>query len=213
MDVNTTTSYEWAINLDDSDIEDSTEWTFRFLPADASWGSNDQEISSAKFNIDPRPSASSSSATPSPTPDPTSKTSTPSAPAATETNSTDADQDDGGSSTLSTGAKAGVGVGVGAGGLIIIALAFLLWKRMRALKASKAAGPETVGGYSNINQYPSPGDGYFAPPKTKTAPLESSVTARSVALTELPGDENAREMDAGRDAQRPPVEMDASTRR
>lgn len=225
MDVNKTTSYEWPINLDDSDIEASTEWTFRFLPADASWGTNDQEISSAKFNLDPRPSTSSS-ATPSPTPDPTSTTSASSTPAATETNSDDADPDEGNSSTLSTGAKAGVGVGVGAGGLIIIALAFLLWKHMRALKASKAAGPGTVGGYSNINHYPPPSDGYsqgnhipqgqegyFAPPMTKTAPLASSVTTGSVALTELPGSENAREMDAGADAQRPPVEMDASARR
>ncbi|KAL4883737.1 hypothetical protein BJY04DRAFT_184262 [Aspergillus karnatakaensis] len=218
INVNTTLSYDWDIDLSDSDVEANIDWTFRFLPADAPWGSGSQEISSAKFNLLTRPE------TPSPTPTPTSSTTSTTTtstngPTATDDPTTtptpDPDPASGSDDGLSTGAKAGIGVGVSAGALILIALAFLLWRRFRALppKAGAAAG----GPYNNLQHAPPSdggshyvqGQGYYAPPpvvdKNKVAP---------VPLSELQGGYNVRELDAGVDAQRPPAELDGGfTRR
>ncbi|KAL2870049.1 uncharacterized protein BJX67DRAFT_378597 [Aspergillus lucknowensis] len=196
VNVNTTSSYNWTIGLSNDDVEASTDWTLRFLPADIQWGVNNQEISSAKFNINPRPPQSSPTASPSPSPTATS----PANPG---------DEEDGG---LSTGAKAGIGVGVGAGGLIIIALAFLLWRRLRALPDHKTPGAAAAAGYNDLYHPPPPGEiqqyqaqeGFYAPPLVKTPP------APPAPPSELHGDA-ARELDAGTDGQRAPVELDAST--
>ncbi|KAL3438715.1 hypothetical protein BDV09DRAFT_95427 [Aspergillus tetrazonus] len=209
MNVNETTSYEWTINLDDADVEASTQWTFRFLPADVSWGDNQEEISSARFNLLPRSDSSSTttSTTTSTSTSTSTTTTTTSNPSATPT--TESATDGESSSTenhndgLSTGAKAGIGVGVSAGAIILAALAFLLWRRIKALPSTNAVGPEGPnGGYSQVHQ------GYFAdPPMVKAAPEPvSSVVA---PMSELAGD-HAGEMDAGADARRPPVELDGS---
>ncbi|KAL5001639.1 hypothetical protein BDV10DRAFT_147706 [Aspergillus recurvatus] len=214
LNVNESTSYEWTINLDDADVEASTEWTFRFLPADVSWGDNQEEISSAKFNLLPRSNSSSSSTTTSTTTSTSASTSTststttsPSTPDATPTseNATDGDSTStsNDSDGLSAGAKAGVGVGVGAGAIILAALAFLLWRRIKALPNAKAAGREGAdGGYSQAHL------GYFVDPSMVKATPEP-VSARVVPMSELAGD-HAGEIDAGVDAQRPPVELDAT---
>ncbi|KAL4916685.1 hypothetical protein BDW62DRAFT_102424 [Aspergillus aurantiobrunneus] len=220
VNVKQTTSYEWNINLDDADVEDSTDWTLRFLPADISWGSNNQEISSAKFNLNPRPNTPSPSSTPSPTstptPTPTPESTSSSPPAATETPE-ESDTEDSSSEGLSTGAKAGIGVGVGAGSVIILALAFLLWRHFKALSSTKAPGADAATAY-NMKQPLPPGyeygqvqpgaEGYFAPGMAKTMPAPVPV-AVAVRPTELAGDD-AREMDAGIDTQRPPVELATS---
>ncbi|KAI9374403.1 hypothetical protein BJX61DRAFT_308389 [Aspergillus egyptiacus] len=194
-----TNYYLWTVNIDDNDVENSSDWTLRFLPADVAWGSQNQEISSAKFNLDPAPEPS-----PSPTPTPTSTATTTTKSEQTNTTSptTDpnpANSDDGG---LSTGAKAGIGVGVGVGGLILIALAFFLWRRLRALPAQ---GPDaTVGGPPPMGGEMYGTSEYFAgPPMAKSAPVPPRPP------TELPGDSNASELDAGEDARRPPAELDA----
>ncbi|KAL3479004.1 hypothetical protein BJX99DRAFT_95063 [Aspergillus californicus] len=203
MDVNTTRSYNWTINIDAEDVASSREWTLRFLPADIAWGDNDQEISSAKFNIDP------AAVSPSPTSTPTSSTTT-TVPTATTTEDPDSGSSD---ESLSTGAKAGIGVGVGAGGLIIIALAFLLWRRLRALPAKGGSPNGAAGAYNDLHHPPPPGDGihqvhgaegYFG------APVMKAVPVAPVPLSELPGDSNARELDAGVDSQVPPAELDGS---
>ncbi|KAL5336713.1 hypothetical protein BJX70DRAFT_266481 [Aspergillus crustosus] len=192
INVNTTLSYEWNITLSDEDAEASLDWTFRFLPADVAWGDNSEEISSAKFNLSPRPD------TPSPTPSPTSTggPSDPTSPAPADPNPPE-------DSGLSTGAKAGIGVGVSAGGLILIALAFFLWRRRRTLTPKGGAADPTTGAYNHLHTLPPPsdeGDGYFAPPvMAKATP--------GAPLSELAGDD-ARELDAGVDSQRPPVELD-----
>jgi hypothetical protein len=206
MNVNETTSYEWTINLDNADVEASTQWTFRFLPADVSWGDNQEEISSARFNLLPR-SDSSSTTTSSTSTSTSSSTTATSNPNATPT--TDSATDGESSSTenhndgLSTGAKAGIGVGVSAGAIILAALAFLLWRRIKALPSTNAVGPEGPnGGYSQVHQ------GYFAdPPMVKAAPVPASGVV--APMSELAGD-HAGEMDAGADARRPPVELDGS---
>ncbi|KAL4744191.1 hypothetical protein BDV11DRAFT_4639 [Aspergillus similis] len=211
VNVNESTSFEWTINLDDADVEASTEWTFRFLPADVSWGDNQEEISSAKFNLLPRSDSSSSTTTSTTTSTSTSTststrtaTSTPNATpiteSATDDGSTSSDHHNDG---LSTGAKAGIGIGVSAGAIILAALAFLLWRRIKALpsaEAVRAEGPN--GGYSQVHQ------GYFADvPMVKAVP--EPEPAMFAPMSELAGD-HAGEMDAGVDAQRPPVELDAS---
>ncbi|KAL4802981.1 hypothetical protein BDV18DRAFT_48109 [Aspergillus unguis] len=241
VDVNTTTSYTWKINLDNDDVEASTDWTFRFLPADSSWGSDDEEISSAKFNLEPSDDDTSSSTTSSTTttststststttststPDATTSTSaTPTADPVTGDNTTEKPNDDDG---LSSGAKAGIGVGVGAGAIILAVLAFFLWRRLKAAPKAGTGGPEAAAaGYKNINgvgatgeQYPvqQDGAGYFAPPMTK-AGFGPGVGANTMgqgqpqtqAVSELVGD-HAGEMDAGPDAQRPPVELDGGS--
>ncbi|KAL4922987.1 uncharacterized protein BDV17DRAFT_30953 [Aspergillus undulatus] len=223
VNVNESTSYRWNINLSNEDVDASTDWTFRFLPADVSWGDNDQEISSAKFNLNPSDddddttssttttSTSSTTTTESPTSTTTSTTTTP--PAATETpeDSEPEDPDDNG---LSTGAKAGIGVGVGAGFIILAALAFLLYRRFKALPKNPGA-EAAAGGYNNIKGSPPPpgdeygqeGAGYFAPAMAKTMPVPMQTYT---PVSELHGDV-AREMDAGVDAQRPPAELDGGS--
>ncbi|KAL4814118.1 hypothetical protein BDW67DRAFT_91809 [Aspergillus spinulosporus] len=211
VNVNESTSYEWTINLDDADVEASTEWTFRFLPADVSWGDNQEEISSAKFNLLPRSDSSSSTTTSTTTSTSTSTststTATTSTPNATPTTESVTDGESTSSENqnkgLSTGTKAGIGVGVGAVAIILAALAFLLWRRIKALPSTEAVGGEGPnGGYSQVHQ------GYFAdPPMVKTAP--EPVSAVVAPVSELAGD-HAGEMDAGVDARRPPVELDGS---
>ncbi|KAL4872274.1 hypothetical protein BDV12DRAFT_183219 [Aspergillus spectabilis] len=200
VNVNTTTSYEWEINISDEDVEASLEWTFRFLPADVSWADNDQEISSAKFNLNPRPNTPTPSPTPSPTTTSTGGPADPTAPQPADPN-TPSEGD-----SLSTGAKAGIGVGVSAGGLIIIALAFLLWRRLRALPPKGTAADPAAGAYNDLHHPPPPGDeghGFYAPPPAfKAAP--------PAPLSELAGVE-ARELDAGTDSQRPPAELDGGS--
>ncbi|KAL4943824.1 hypothetical protein BDV06DRAFT_127809 [Aspergillus oleicola] len=227
VNVNESTSYEWTINLDDADVEASTDWTFRFLPADVSWGDNDQEISSAKFNLEPSgddsdtttTSTTTSTSTTSTTETPTStttstSTTTTTPPAATEIPADEIEDSD--SDGLSTGAKAGIGVGVGAGFIILAALAFLLYRRFKALPKIPGAEAGAAGGYNNINGSPPPpadeygptGNGYFAPAMTKTmqpVPMQTYTPA-----SELQGDV-AREMDAGVDAQRAPAELDGGS--
>ncbi|KAL6239296.1 hypothetical protein BDW75DRAFT_137078 [Aspergillus navahoensis] len=192
VNVNESTSYEWTINLDDADVEASTEWTFRFLPADVSWGDNQQEISSAKFNLLPRSNRSSSSTITSNTASSSTSTSTStttittSTPDATPTSENSNDGD-----SLATGA------------IILAALAFLLWRRIKALPNTKAVGPEGAdGGYSQVHQ------GYFADSSMVKAPPEP-VSARVAPMSELAGD-HAGEMDAGVNTQRLPVELDAA---
>ncbi|RDW81683.1 uncharacterized protein DSM5745_05240 [Aspergillus mulundensis] len=223
VNVNESTSYEWTINLDDADVEASTEWTFRFLPADVSWGDNQEEISSAKFNLLPKSDSSSSSTTTSTSTSTTStstaastststSTTTTTSPTADPTsttpeNATDSDgttsESNSNNDGLSTGAKAGIGVGVSAGFIILAALAFLLWRRIRALPNTKATGPEGAnGGYSQAHQ------GYFADPAMAKS-MHAAPPATVVPMSELAGD-HAGEMDAGVDSQRPPVELDAS---
>ncbi|KAL4902617.1 hypothetical protein BDW74DRAFT_180719 [Aspergillus multicolor] len=217
VNVNESTSYEWTINLDDADVESSTEWTFRFLPADVSWGDNQEEISSAKFNLLPDSDSSSSSTTTSTstststTTTSTTSTTTTSSPTADPTSTAPENATDGNDTTsesdsdsdgLSTGAKAGIGVGVSAGFIILAALAFLLWRRIKALPNTKATGPEGAnGGYSQAHQ------GYFADPAMVKSMHATPATVHP--MTELAGD-HAGEMDAGVDSQRPPVELDAS---
>ncbi|KAL4786667.1 hypothetical protein BJX76DRAFT_355023 [Aspergillus varians] len=165
-------------------------------------GTQNQEISSAIFDINPKPAeSSSSSATSSPTHDSTTQ----------PTSTTPAD-----SNGLFTGAKARIGVGVSAGGLIIIALAFFLWRRSKALQNAKAPGRVIAGGYNDIRHPPPlsdehspahPGaEGYFTPVIVKVPPPKSV----SAPLSELPGNE-AAELDGGSAIQLPPVELDAST--
>ncbi|KAL2831791.1 hypothetical protein BDW59DRAFT_125268 [Aspergillus cavernicola] len=208
VNVNTTFSYNWTINIDADDVATSTDWTLRFLPADVAWGENDQEISSSKFNIDPAPEE------PSPTPSPSPSSSSTPTPTAT---TLPGDSGSGSDDSLSTGAKAGIGVGVSAGGLIIIALAFLLWRRLRSLPAKAPDDTAAAAGaYSDFHHPPPPADGihqlpgaegYFAAPMAKP-PV-------SAPPSELPVDDtrvvNGGELDAGADGQRVPVELDAST--
>ncbi|KAJ0414283.1 hypothetical protein BJY00DRAFT_305710 [Aspergillus carlsbadensis] len=215
LDVNRTMWFNWTINLDNEDIEESSDWTLRFLPADVQWGDNDQEISSAKFNINPAPEEDedepSSSSTPSPTPTATTLPGTPSATTPGDSGNNN-DSDD----SLSTGAKAGIGVGAGAGGLIIIALAFLLWRRLRALPAHKAPGADNIAGvYNDLHHPPPPGpeirqpEEYFAG-AGMVKPPPTGFAVPSTPPTELHGDA-AAEMDAGADGQRVPAELDAGT--
>ncbi|KAL4798282.1 hypothetical protein BDV19DRAFT_386564 [Aspergillus venezuelensis] len=232
VNVNESTSYEWTINLDDADVESSTDWTFRFLPADVAWGDNDQEISSAKFNLEPSDddndndttttstttSSTSTTSTESPTSTTTtSSTTTTTPPAATETPADENDNSDSDSDGLSSGAKAGIGVGVGAGFIILAALAFLLYRRFKALPKTPGAEAGVAGSYNNINGSPPPpgdeyaqhGNGYFAPAMSKTMPMTMPMHTYTPA-SELHGDV-AREMDAGIDAQRAPAELDGGS--
>ncbi|KAL3465302.1 hypothetical protein BJX64DRAFT_61717 [Aspergillus heterothallicus] len=211
LDVNRTMWFNWTIKLDNDDVEASSDWTLRFLPADIQWGENDEEISSAKFNINPAPEEEEPSSTSSPSPTPTTTT-PPGSPSSTTPG--DSGNNDG-SDSLSTGAKAGIGVGVSAGGLIIIALAFLLWRRLRALPAHKAPTAATAGVYNALHHPPAPGaeaqqpGGYFAAaPMTKPPP--AAFAAPSAPPSELHGDA-AAEMDAGTDGQRAPAELDSGT--
>ncbi|CEL08365.1 hypothetical protein ASPCAL11516 [Aspergillus calidoustus] len=212
LDVNRTMWFNWTINLDNQDVEESRDWTLRFLPADVQWGDNDQEISSAKFNINPAPEEDEPSS--SSTPLPTSTTATvPGTPSATTPG--DSGNGDDSDDSLSTGAKAGIGVGAGAGGLIIVALAFLLWRRLRALPAHKAPGADnTAGAYNDLHHPPPPGvetqqpEGYFAGAGMAKPP--AAFAGPPAPLSELHGDA-ATEMDAGADGQRVPAELDAGT--
>ncbi|KAL2802639.1 hypothetical protein BJX63DRAFT_104159 [Aspergillus granulosus] len=213
LDINRTMWFNWTINLGNNDVEASSDWTLRFLPANIQWGDNDQEISSAKFTINPAPeeeepsSTSTSSSSPTPTPTPTTL---PGLPTATSPGDSGDSND---SDSLSTGAKAGIGVGVGAGGLIIIALAFLLWRRLRALPAQKAPGADNA--YNDLHHPPPPGaetqqpEGYLAA-ASMAKPPPAAFVVPSAPPSELHGDA-ATEMDAGADGQRAPVELDAGT--
>ncbi|KAL2854220.1 hypothetical protein BJY01DRAFT_42835 [Aspergillus pseudoustus] len=209
LDVSRTRWFNWTINLDNDDVETSRDWTLRFLPANVQWGGTDQEISSAKFNINPAPEEEEPSSTPSPSSTPPATT-LPGTPSATTPGDSG---DNNGGDSLSTGAKAGIGVGVSAGGLIIIALAFLLWRRLRALPAHKAPGAGNAGVYNDLHHPPPPGaevqqpEGYFvAAPMAKPPP--AAFVVPSAPPSELHGDA-AAEMDAGSDGQRAPVELDA----
>ncbi|KAL5044934.1 hypothetical protein BDW71DRAFT_208802 [Aspergillus fruticulosus] len=203
VNLNKSTSYEWTINLDDADVEASTEWTFRFLPADISWGDNQEEISSAKFHLLPRSISSSLPTTTSTTTSTSSSTSTSTTTTTSTPDATPASEN--ATDGLSTGAKAGIGIGVGAGAIILTVLAFLLCRRIKALPNTTAVGPEGAdgdGGYSQVHQ------GYFVDsPVVKATP--KPVSARVAPMSELVGD-HAGEMDAGVDAQPPPVELDAT---
>jgi hypothetical protein len=196
--------FNWTINLDNEDVEESSDWTLRFLPADVQWGENDQEISSAKFNINPAPEEDEPSSSPTPSPTPTATTLTGAPSATTPGDSGDNDDSD---DSLSTGAKAGIGVSAGAGGLIIIALAFLLWRRLRALPAQGA--DNTAGAYNNLHHPPPPGaetqqpEGYFAG-AGMAKPPPAVFAVPPAPLSELHGDA-AAEMDAGADGQRTPA--------
>ncbi|KAL4977724.1 hypothetical protein BDW66DRAFT_149753 [Aspergillus desertorum] len=179
VDVNKSTSYEWVISLNGADVEASTQGTFRFLPADVSWGDNQEEISSAKFNLFPRSNSTSSLRTTSTAASTSTSTTgaTSTSENATGSNSTSTNDSDG----LSTGAKAGIGVGVGASAIILAALAFLLWRRIKALLNTKAVEPEGAdGGYSQVHQV------YFLDsPTVKATP--QPVSARVASMSELAG--------------------------
>ncbi|KAL4989820.1 hypothetical protein BDW68DRAFT_175576 [Aspergillus falconensis] len=176
---------------------------FRFLPADISWGDNQEEISSAKFHLLPRSISSSLPTTTSTTTSTSSSTSTSTTTTTSTPDATPASEN--ATDGLSTGAKAGIGIGVGAGAIILTVLAFLLCRRIKALPNTTAVGPEGAdgdGGYSQVHQ------GYFVDsPVVKATP--KPVSARVAPMSELVGD-HAGEMDAGVDAQPPPVELDAT---
>ncbi|KKK19952.1 hypothetical protein AOCH_003146 [Aspergillus ochraceoroseus] len=204
INVKTTFSYNWTVDLSASDVNSSSAWTLRFLPSDVAWiGSSGQEVSSPKFNIlaaTTSASTSTSTSTSAATTTTTTTTST-SVPASTRGPSS--------SSGLSTGAQAGIGVGVAAGAIIIIGLAIFLWRRPSSIIPShKTTDPNTAANFGPAPAYHSvspaaPTDGSYAP---RGPAKQNSASPFGAPVSELPGSDT-QELDAGfadRQRQRPP---------
>ncbi|KAL4863549.1 hypothetical protein BDV12DRAFT_206392 [Aspergillus spectabilis] len=209
INVQTTLSYSWTVNLNASIIKSSPDWSVRFLPSGSVWnGTGGQEVTSPQFNILAPPQTSS---TTSPTSTTTTGTTTASSTSATATSPwpavTSATANN--NNSLSSGAKAGVSVGAAVGGIFIIALFIFFWRKIRAIKSP--IPPIQVASDSSI--YPAPGhhtSGHYM--EVQQVPVGGNYMTEFVAKknpSELPVADRL-EMDAGLDGQRRPFELDAS---
>ncbi|KKK26370.1 hypothetical protein ARAM_007114 [Aspergillus rambellii] len=208
INVKTTFSYNWTVDLSASDVNSSSAWTLRFLPSDVAWiGSSGQEVSSPKFNILAATTSASASTSTS------TSTSTSAAPTTTTTTTSTfvpaSTRGPSSSSGLSTGAQAGIGVGVAAGAVIIIGLAIFLWRRPSSIIPShKTTDPNTAANFGPAPAYHSvspaaPTDGSYAP---RGPAKQNSASPFGAPVSELPGSDT-QELDAGfadRQRQRPP---------
>ncbi|KAJ0421424.1 hypothetical protein BJY00DRAFT_323212 [Aspergillus carlsbadensis] len=182
IDVTSTFSYSWTVNLTESIINASPDWSFRFLPSGAIWnGTGGQEISSAQFSVvvPPESSTTTSSTTTTTTSTSTStSTSTTTTATSTPTPTPESDAD----AALSTGAKAGIGIGAAAGAILLIALLLFIWRRMKKGNAGgEPIPPFEVGSEAKYQ----PAEGYASLSSYPHSP------ARSVDVHEVPGGDGA----------------------
>ncbi|KAF4553557.1 Hypothetical protein D9617_6g092880 [Elsinoe fawcettii] len=141
----------WTVNLPDSELQATQDWTFRFLAANETRfsGPNGQQVSSPQLRIRANsttsqppvrtgpPSSTSSTAVPSLSPTPIPAT----------------------SSGLSSGATAGIAVGTALIAVLLAAAAWFLYRRRRKAKranATPAPAPEMSAYSDNANNF-SPG--------------------------------------------------------
>ncbi|KAL2855699.1 hypothetical protein BJX68DRAFT_264053 [Aspergillus pseudodeflectus] len=205
IDVTSTFSYSWKVDLTESIVAASPDWSFRFLPSGAVWnGTGGQEISSAQFSVVIPPESTTTtttSATSTTTTTSTSSTSTATkTPSPTPTPTPLPEGDD----ALSAGAKAGIGIGAAAGAILLIGLVIFFWRRRKVNKepipaydAASDAKFQPAPGYASLGSHS------HSPPRSMEVhevPTEEFREAAVVgkAAAELGGGGVERaEMDAG----------------
>ncbi|PSK42145.1 hypothetical protein B9Z65_4059 [Elsinoe australis] len=147
---------KWTVNLPDSELEATQDWSFRFLPANETRFTNGQQVSSPQVKIRANSTAPTQPARTGP-PNPVSSTAVP-----TLTPSAIPESSSGG---LSPGATAGIAIGTALAALLLAALAwFLLRRRRRARKAALNAPPftqpEMSAYHDNATAYAGAGPGH-----------------------------------------------------
>jgi hypothetical protein len=158
--VTSTFAYSWKVDLTESIVAASPDWSFRFLPSGAVWnGTGGQEISSAQFSVvvPPESTTTTTSTTSTTTTTSTSTTSTATkTPSPTPTPTPLPESDDG----LSTGAKAGIGIGAAAGAILLIGLFIFFWRRRKGNKepipaydAASDAKFQPAPGYASLGSH------------------------------------------------------------
>jgi hypothetical protein len=164
IDVTSTISYVWTVDIPTSEIASSSEWVFRFVASGAA-GTASQQISSSVFDIvesDITTATATTTTTQATTTQSTTLT-TSTTSATTTASDTSASSSSGSATTtsatssgtssvtdstdsgLSVGAKAGISIGAIAGAFILVALGMALARRNRSNHSYQAPATSNDG--------------------------------------------------------------------
>ncbi|KAL2847779.1 hypothetical protein BJY01DRAFT_246680 [Aspergillus pseudoustus] len=162
VNVSSTFSYSWDVKLNESIVNASPDWSFRFLPSGAIWnGTGGQEISSAQFSMILPPESSSTTMTTTTTTSTSTSTSSTTTSTATSSPTPSPTPDHDSDGGLSAGAKAGIGIGAAAAGILIIALIIFFVRRIRRL--GNPIPPYDVNHDTHAHGQYQPAPGYATP--------------------------------------------------